>query len=230
MTTPRTGRRMALTLLGLTASAALIVLLAFQWQFFTSDPEPYAAASTPGRIDVGFVQTMTVHHRQAILMSQLMLDGRETAVSSLARRIANTQLYEVGQMEGWLRLWQESLHPRPLRMGWMLLGDTPLDTETEQYLLDCEQSPTGMPGLATLQQLETLRASRGLAGDRRFLQMMLDHHQGGIPMARFAARHAHLKVVRDLAAQIVLEQSREIDLISRMLFALPREESTNVAD
>jgi uncharacterized protein (DUF305 family) len=179
------------------------------------------AAWQPGPIEIGFAQAMSRHHQQAIGLSQLMLDGRPTALFVLARSIAGTQLLELGEMQGWLRLWQQPFVSHSRGMDWMLLGPGPLDAALTQYLLDCERSPTGMVGLATDAEVSRLRRIEGRERDLLFLNLMLAHHEGGIPMARFAAEQARIAAVRRLAAQIVREQYEEIARIRRMLEALP---------
>lgn len=181
------------------------------------DTRAMLATLEPHPIDIRFSQFMSLHHRQAIAMSQLMLDGRATALAPLAHSIISTQLVELGQMQGWLRLWNESLHPGNDDMTWMLLGKKSLNQEMLQYLIDCGESATGMPGLATIEELNQLRVLEGKARDEHFLQLMLAHHEGGIPMARFAAQEATLSPVRFMAGRIVLDQAREIDQIRRML-------------
>ena len=47
-----------------------------------------------------------------------------------------------------------------------------------------------MPGMATDAQMKRLQSLHGNALDVFFLQLMIHHHQGGIPMARYAAAHA----------------------------------------
>jgi len=179
-----------------------------------------AQTMQPGPIDIGFAQFMSLHHQQAIGMAQLILDGRPTPLAGLARSIAYAQLVELGEMRGWLRLWDQPLRPASRSMVWMLSADTPPDAALLQYLLDCERSPTGMPGLATDEELNRLRALDGRVRDERFLQLMLAHHEGGLPMAQFAAKHARLAVVRTLAARIVVEQSEEVVRIRRTLAAM----------
>lgn len=165
----------------------------------------------PNPVDVGFAQFMSLHHSQAIGMAQLMLDGRPTPLAGLARNIANAQLLELGEMRGWLRVWNHGVLPANRRdMGWMLQGSAPPDAELRQYLLDCQRAETGMAGLATDAELNQLRLLGGFERDAHFLKLMLAHHQGGIPMARFAAEQARVPVVRELAMRIVLEQSEEI--------------------
>jgi uncharacterized protein (DUF305 family) len=164
----------------------------------------------PSKIDVGFAQAMSVHHQQALLLAQQMLDGRPTPLAPLARNILQTQHFEAGQMHGWLRLWGAPVLPLKPSMDWLLLGKQPLNADLKQYLLACQQSPQGMAGLASPEQLQQLQKLEGRARDALFLKLMQAHHQGGLPMARFAAEEANLPVVRQLAAWVVLEQSEEL--------------------
>lgn len=169
---------------------------------------PATAASA---VDIGFAQTMSRHHQQAIGLARQLLDGRPTGLAPLAQRMLETQLVELGEMRGWLRLWGASLHPPASgAMDWMLRGQRPPDAALRQYLLDCARAPGGMVGLATAEDLLALDRLEGRARDARFLELMLAHHEGGLPMARLAAREAALPVVRRLAAEVLREQSEEI--------------------
>jgi len=207
----------------LTCTAAALILAALAgvaiWQHRAL--QVLEARGHPGGIEIGFAQFMSLHHEQAIAMAQLMQDGRPTRLTLLARSVEGAQQLELGEMRGWLRLWQQPLAPASPGMDWMLTGDTPPDADLRRYLLDCQQAPTGMPGLASIGELEGLRTLDGDARDRHFLNLMLAHHQGALPMARFAAEQARLPAVRDLATRVVLEQAREIDRIQMMLQALP---------
>jgi uncharacterized protein (DUF305 family) len=176
------------------------------------------ALRAPSVVDVGFSQAMTVHHQQAILMSNLMLDGRPTGLADMAKKIANSQMIELGEMRGWLRLWDEPLAPpKNSEMVWIQLSGAPLDVSLTRYLVECSASSKGMPGLATVEQLQQLRRLEGRARDELFLRLMLDHHEGGLPMAQFTARYAKLPVVKQLAQLITLDQSNEVGQFSSML-------------
>ena len=173
----------------------------------------------PGAVDIGFAQSMIEHHQQAIVIAKLLLDGRPSALRALAQSIADTQLVELGEMRGWLNLWERPL-PAQRGMGWMLLARSPPDAQLNAYLLDCSRSPTGMAGLASDEALERLRELEGLERDRHFLQLMLAHHHGAMPMARFAAAEARQATVRDLATRIAIEQAEEIGRLDLTLAAL----------
>lgn len=209
-------RAIAGVLLALMLAAALGALVCTQ----IHQARAARQAQAPGAVDIGFAQSMSLHHQQAIWMSQQLLDGRPTALATLARTLLAAQLLELGEMRGWLGLWGQPLRRSVPDMDWMLLGDAPLEPDLARYLLDCQRAPTGMVGLASLAELDRLRTSTDLSRDEYFLRLMLAHHEGGIPMARFAAAQARLAVVRDLATRIALEQSREIGQIRQMLEAL----------
>jgi uncharacterized protein (DUF305 family) len=74
-----------------------------------------------------------------------------------------------------------------------------------------------MPGMATPAQMRQLQSMHGTALDIFFLQLMVHHHQGGVVMARFAAAHAQLAYVRNLAQAMVAAQSGEIVQMEQLL-------------
>ena len=177
--------------------------------------QPAAVIAAPGAVDVGFAQFMRGHHDQAVVMTQILLDHGSTKLAGLARSIQAAQLIEIGEMKGWLLLWGKPLLPASTSMDWMLLGRTPPDATLNRYLLDC-RSAGGMPGLATSDELNTLRKLDGDERDHLFLQLMMRHHQGALPMAHFAAINAETPVVRTLAAQIEVQQMEELGAMAMM--------------
>ncbi len=63
-------------------------------------------------MDVGFSQDMSVHHNQAIEMATIALTGStDQRVQNLAYDILTTQQNQVGQMQGWLSLWDRAPLP-----------------------------------------------------------------------------------------------------------------------
>lgn len=192
-------------LLALTAAAIGLALGALL-QSRTTAP----AAPAPGVVDIGFAQHMSRHHDQAVMLVSLFLQNHDTPLAGFADRILEGQLVELGQMRGWLALWDEPLTPDSLAMSWMLAGSEPPDDELRAYLLACEASSSGMPGLATSDEIQTLTQAEGETRDRIFLELMQRHHEGGLPMLNFAAREAKLPAVRQLAERMLVEQLREI--------------------
>ncbi|MEJ2885540.1 DUF305 domain-containing protein [Actinomycetospora aeridis] len=154
-----------------------------------------------GSIDVGFLQDMVVHHGQAVEMAVWARNNTaDPQVRQIAFDIESTQTSQVGRMEGWLTLWGEPLRPPGGQyMGWMGM-------------------PTAaMPGMASPDDLARMRASTGRELDVAFLQLMLRHHQGGLPMMQAAASEASVPAVRALAQSMVASQSAESATMTQML-------------
>ncbi len=179
---------------------------------FTSDVSGRASA-----VDIGFAQSMSQHHDQAILMSQILLSDGDTELHGVALTIQTAQLLQIGQMRGWLTLWEAPILPSRDDMNWMLAGRSPPDEALLAYLAWCSAAPAGMPGLASSEELNRLRAAHGSERDTAFLQLMIRHHLGGLPMVRFAADNASVDAVRVLAAQMAYHQDAEVQRLMQLL-------------
>jgi uncharacterized protein (DUF305 family) len=117
-------------------------------------------------------------------------------------------------MTGWLSLWdQPEQPPAGGHMVWM--------NDAEGHGHDQNDGTgtgdTAMPGMATSEELARLRALSGEELDVYFLQLMLRHHQGGLPMAEYAVEPATVPVVATLAQTMVDGQEYEIGLMESML-------------
>ena len=165
------------------------------------------AQSEGDPVDIGFAQDMSVHHRQAVLMAGMARDrSTDPVIQSLAFDIETSQLEQVGRMQGWLSLWNAAPLPTGRYMTWM--PDTSMPGMTHSSGHGTEGLAT-MPGMASPADLEQLRAASGAQFDVLFLQLMLRHHQGGVPMATYAAEHAETAQLRNLAEKIVISQGAE---------------------
>jgi uncharacterized protein (DUF305 family) len=168
-----------------------------------------------GAVDVGFAQDMSVHHRQAVLMAGLARDrSTDPAIRLIAFDIETNQLQQIGQMQGWLSLWNAAPLPTGRYMTWMA------DTPSMPGMAGMAHGTPGvatMPGMASAADLQRLQASSGGPFDVLFLQLMLRHHQGGTPMAQYAAAHAESVQVRNLAEKIVVSQGAESDYLAQLI-------------
>jgi uncharacterized protein (DUF305 family) len=155
------------------------------------------------RADVGFLRDMIDHHEQATLMSGIALRGDASEpVRNLALDVIAYQRYEIGMMEGWLIDWGlERGQPGREAMVWMGM---PVAVES-------------MPGMASVEDLTELSQLSGNKLDVRFLELMLDHHHGGVHMAEAAIERGRNPHVRWLAGQMARNQEREIADIERLL-------------
>jgi uncharacterized protein (DUF305 family) len=180
-----------------------------------------AATTTPSAdsVDVGFAQDMTVHHEQAVEMASWARDHTtDPQVKQLAFDIETTQLQQIGRMQGWLGLWGAPAFPTGRQyMTWMA---GPGGTGHGHAMSDGSSAGAArMPGMATDEDLKNLRAASGAQLDTLFLQLMLRHHLGGTDMLQYAAGHAALPEVRNLAAQALTAQTSEADLMRQLLAA-----------
>jgi uncharacterized protein (DUF305 family) len=182
-------------------------------------PSPEQAHSSswvaPGPIDIGFAQSMLVHHEQAVLMAQIVQPRALQALGSFTKSIETAQLLEMGQMQGWLALWGKPLATSGMpSMDWMLLGPQPPEMAILQFVSVCRTSPSGMPGMATPAELDELRRLSGHRLASRFFELMIAHHQAALPMAEFASKQALNPAVRKLAQRMVDIQTQEISHMS----------------
>ena len=171
----------------------------------------HSNVDSPGAVDIGFSQDMAVHHEQAILMANLALSQGGPAVRAISTTILVNQSQEIGLTRGWLKLWHEpAVDPHP--MQWMTpamashsMTDGPMP----------ESSP--MPGMASPDELNALYQLSGKKFDVQFLRLMIRHHLGGIGMAKAAMDHADIKVVRQAASSMIVEQVEDLGTMRALL-------------
>lgn len=166
-----------------------------------------------GSVDAGFARDMSAHHSQAVEMSLLVRDRtQDPEVRSLALDVILTQQQQAGQMFGWLRVWglpQSSGQPV---MGWM-------QDHASMAAMGASGKEPAMPGMASQEDLNRLAASSGRDAERLYLQLMIPHHEGGVAMARYAAKMAEEEPVRQLAASMVKSQTAELTVLNNLLDA-----------
>ena len=176
-------------------------------------PGSSTAVPAADSVDVGFAQDMSEHHQQAVQMAGWERDHTtDPALKQLAFDIETTQLQQIGRMQGWLGLWGAPAQVTGGHMAWMS-APSGHDHTAGGAGVDA------MPGMATSEQLRALRASSGEQLDVLFLQLMLRHHEGGVVMLRYAAEHAAVPEVRNLAAQMLSAQTSESEYLRQLLVA-----------
>jgi len=192
-------------------------------------------------VDVGFAQDMIVHHEQGVLMAHYAeLDTESDEIRTMAYDINYTQTAQLGQMQGWLALWDRpQVSDRP-HMAWMgmadesghgghdmggMTGSTTATGNAEPTAAGDDDTPL-MPGMATSAEVAKLASLRGVESDIYFLQLMIRHHQGGAPMMAYAEQHATNPVVRNFAGKMLVSQTGEIQVMTQMLAELGAEPLT----
>ncbi len=113
--------------------------------------------------DVRFMQDMIVHHRQAVEMAELAnARTNNEDVLAVAGRILLSQDDEMAFMRNWLTTRGE-----------------PIEAAAAPH---SNHAGHAMEGMATREDLAALAASKGTEFDRRFVTLMIAHHEGAIKM------------------------------------------------
>ena len=219
---PTTGQRPVRWIRIILVSGAMLAVLLLGAALGTALPlvgvvGGVSAQSEGGTVDVGFAQDMSVHHRQAVLMAGLARDrSADPAIRLLAFDIETNQLEQIGEMQGWLSLWNAAALPTGRYMTWMTSADS-MSGMAGMAHGSGSAGVAAMPGMASPADLDRLRAASGAQFDMLFLQLMLRHHQGGAPMAQYAARHGELAQVRNLAEKMVVAQGAESEYMAQLI-------------
>ena len=195
---------------------ALLLIGAAGGMFLAMPSGQEGGEPRPSAVDVGFAQDMSTHHHQAVTMATLAREHASAKeIRQLAFAIETNQRDQIGRMQGWLSLWNEPAQAPDNSMQWMQ-GAQHHDGH-HGGMGHGHGSGALMPGMATTEELEKLESLRGPEFDVYFLQLMLRHHEGGAGMAEYAAQHASLPAVRQLADNMLKSQGTESELMRAML-------------
>jgi uncharacterized protein (DUF305 family) len=200
------GRRPRSTVVLVAVIAVGVLVIAGAVGWLARGGGSSTSAPSTSSVDVGFARDMSTHHVQAITMAGYERDNTTNpALKVLAADIETQQQFQIGEMQGWVDNWGLTVENPGRRMLWM-------GPEHARHVVNGL-----MPGMATPAQMRQLQSMHGTALDIFFLQLMVHHHQGGVVMARFAAAHAQLAYVRNLAQAMVAAQSGEIVQMEQLL-------------
>jgi uncharacterized protein (DUF305 family) len=117
-------------------------------------------------------------------------------VLRFATKIDQSQEAEIGLMQDWLRANNQSV---PDASSWRTMS---------------------MPGMLTAEQLAQLDSARGTDFDKRFLTLMIQHHQGALRMVAdllATPRAAQDVDVSVFANDVEIVQTAEIAIMQQML-------------
>ena len=165
--------------------------------------KPIPPGSLHTAADVQFMQGMIAHHGQAIHMSKLAeTRSRNSTLIRFAKKIDQSQESEIRLMQGWLVDHKQ----------------TAPDTAAYHTIM--------MPGMLTVEELKELATIKGTMFDRRFLELMIQHHEGALSMVddlfktKGAAQDIDVNVFANDVHQV---QTAEIALMRQMLTTLKGE-------
>ncbi|NNG37473.1 DUF305 domain-containing protein [Nakamurella aerolata] len=235
----RWGSKGVTIVLALTTVAVLLVgfLVGFAVRGATNNEGPSALLAAPASssVDAGFARDMIVHHQQGVTMANYAEENTDDPdVRRIAYDISATQLAQIGQMQGWLALWQLPPQVSGPRMAWMQGGGHDMAAmngaaapTTGGSAAAGAGAATGtaddsghmalMPGMATSGEMDRLKSLRGKESDIYFLQLMIRHHQGGQAMMQYAQDNAGNPIVANFAGKMLQSQTAEVTVMTQML-------------
>ncbi|MGA5417733.1 DUF305 domain-containing protein [Streptomyces pseudogriseolus] len=199
------------TALAGSVAAVLAAAAATGWAVASADGDERRATPVPAAdsADAGFARDMAVHHQQAVEMSYVVRDRTDDEeVRRLAYDIAQTQANQRGMLLGWLDLWELPKVSADPPMSWMGMRHAPAGEDGAL-----------MPGMATDAEMARLGRLNGRQAEVFYLQLMTDHHRGGVHMAEGCVRACEVEAGRRLARGMVEGQQSEIRLMADMLRA-----------
>ena len=180
----------------------VLILMALVVAACGNDDDPSIDAGATGEghndADVEFVQSMIVHHEQAIDMAELaVVRASDPKVKEFAARIKQAQDPQVATMRGWLGEWGEEPPPSG----------------------DGDHSGMDVSGMMSGEEMAELEQASGEDFDRLFLRMMIRHHEGAVAMATAETGDGEFGPAKELASQIGAGQQVEIEEMEGLLSA-----------
>ncbi|MFE5724475.1 DUF305 domain-containing protein [Streptomyces erythrochromogenes] len=162
----------------------------------TASAQAPAAPGQHNAADAAFAKGMIPHHRQAVEMADLAPSrARSAEVKKLAEDIRKAQDPEIKTLSGWLASWGEQVPAE----GAM------------------DHSAHGTSGMMTAEQMDKLKDASGAAFDTAFMELMVEHHEGAVAMAKTEQAQGAFPAAKAMAEAIVTSQSAEIAQMNKLL-------------
>jgi len=156
-----------------------------------------SSASAHNKQDVAFAQMMLPHHKQAVEMSDMLLDkgdGVDANVVTLAKQIKTEQQPEITKLTRWLKTW-----------------------DADSGMSGMDHSMSGIMSDSDMTALDT--ASARDAG-KLFLQQMVEHHTSAVDMAKTEVDKGKNTDAVAMAKSIVSSQTEQITQMQDMLASM----------
>lgn len=140
--------------------------------------------------DEAYIADMLAHHEGALNMSEMVSAGTDRLeLTQLAQTIMQTQSQELMKMQTWQTEWgyERTMggHGSHAGMGNEMSGDM-------------------------MMMGEELTDLKGIEFDKKFLELMIEHHQQAVDMSKFADTNASHQEIKDLAKAVIIAQESEI--------------------
>jgi uncharacterized protein (DUF305 family) len=140
--------------------------------------------------DEAYIGDMLAHHEGALNMSEMVSAGTERPeLLQLAQTIMQTQSQELMKMQTWQQEWgyERTMggHGSHAGMGNEMSGDM-------------------------MMMGEELTGLKGTEFDKKFLELMIEHHQQAVDMSKYADTNASHRELKGLAKAVIAAQEAEI--------------------
>ena len=151
--------------------------------------------------DLQFIDQMIIHHQGAIMSAEHMIaDSERPELRQLSENIQTSQAEQIEQMRTWREEWYPDAGPT-FEMDPTQMNEMMGDNQMQEMMGD--------------NQMQEMMGTEGT--DAMFLRMMIPHHQLAIDMSEQALDYAEHPELKELAQQIIDEQSAEIELMEGYL-------------
>jgi len=155
------------------------------------EPSP-AATKVRAPFDLEFIDTMSAHHKNGIEMAKTAgTKAQHRELKTFALRIEESRQSEIAQMKSWRDQWYAGM----------------ASAENSEM--------PGMMDSASGIYLSKINAATGPEFDLVFINMMTLDHAGAVTMANEALIKAQHPEIKKLANQIISEQRRDLQQISK---------------
>jgi uncharacterized protein (DUF305 family) len=158
---------------------------------------------TPGEDspEAGFLRDMQVHHLQAVEMAMIIRDRTEDEqIKAMATDIAFSQTNQIGNMQGYLNVWDLNPTGSEPPMAWM-------DHDVDGL----------MPGMATDDGVALLRTLPVEQAETLFLKLMNRHHLAGVEMSEAIIDRSDNDDIVELANSMIRVQNAEVEIMNLYL-------------
>lgn len=139
--------------------------------------------------DQAFLANMIDHHQGAVDMAKLALtNAKHTELKDLAERIISSQTAEIKDMTEWQKSFGYAASS-----GEMMMDHSSMGMQNDMANMN-----------------DQLKSLSGDVFDKKFLELMIEHHQSAIDMSDPGSKNAKHTEVKSLTEAIVKAQSQEI--------------------
>lgn len=158
--------------------------------------------------DVDFSSDMIQHHAQALQMVDLTLGRKlDPEVARLTEQIRAAQAPEIEKMADWLQDWGKRVPPTSRDHA-----HAHAEEHGRQSVMNAD-----MPGMMSAERMAALQKASGREFQSMWLEMMIEHHEGAVEMARTEVEDGENAKAVALAKDIIGAQRKQISTMQDLL-------------